>query len=374
MELIDLFCGGGLASRSFQDLGLKVLAGVDVSLSACQAYQTNFSKAVVFKQKVSDAVSHLVSIASSDYLLHLSPPCQSFSAAANIRKSRVRPTISLEIDACVEIIKQTNPLLISLEEVPQFSKSPDAERLRFALWRLGYFTNETVLDCSKIGLPQSRKRLIWRVVRGDMASKLLQAGAVLEPGLFGQRLWSGLEPQQQPHGGWYKAIADLLENEPESQLAEWQTRMVLKAVDFGVWNESSLPVLLPRAGANLKSPSVRLSIEPSPTVRALELSRTWRLFDALLACFQGKECYLRSSYEATIAIAASQQKRSWKVLLQQGELKVKALSPRAIARLQGVSDSYQLVGTKSQQVTVLGNGVPPLLVKKMWQPILDILG
>ncbi|NER33161.1 MAG: hypothetical protein F6J93_03660 [Oscillatoria sp. SIO1A7] len=220
-----------------------------------------------------------------------------------------------------------------------------------------------------MGLPQNRKRLIWRAVADELSCKL-RAGAALAPGLFGQKFWFGLEPKKELHSGWYSAVADLLEKESESHLADWQMRMVLDSTALA---ESSLPALLPRAGANVKKFSIRSSEQPSPTVRALELSRTWHLFDALLACFQRKECYSRSPSQPSIAIAASQQKRSWKVLQQQDDfkIKVKALSPRAIARLQGVSDSYKLIGTKSQQVTILGNRVPPLLIEKMWRPVLD---
>ncbi|NER37695.1 MAG: hypothetical protein F6J93_27665 [Oscillatoria sp. SIO1A7] len=81
----------------------------------------------------------------------------------------------------------------------------------------------------------------------------------------------------------------------------------------------------------------------------------------------------RSPSEPAIAIAAPQQKCSWKALLRRGELRVKALSPRAVARLQGVPGLYQLIGTKSQQVTILGNGVPPVLIEKMWHPILKAI-
>ncbi|NER33162.1 MAG: DNA cytosine methyltransferase [Oscillatoria sp. SIO1A7] len=138
MKLIDLFGGGGLASWGFQNLGIEALAAVDISPAACSAYQANFPNSAVFQDKVSNSISRLCAIAPLDCLLHLSPPCQSFSAAANINRKKVRPSIASEIDASIELIRQIKPLLISLEEVPRFSKSAEAEKLRLVLWKLGY--------------------------------------------------------------------------------------------------------------------------------------------------------------------------------------------------------------------------------------------
>ncbi|HRI98184.1 MAG TPA: DNA cytosine methyltransferase, partial [Nocardioides sp.] len=56
------------------------------------------------------------------------------------------------------------------------------------------------------------------------------------------------------------------------------------------------------------------------------------------------------------------------------DIGMRMLQPRELARASGVDDSYQLIGTKSQQVARIGNMVNPPIARALIEAQLDDRG
>jgi DNA (cytosine-5)-methyltransferase 1 len=113
LNVLDLFCGEGGATRGYQDAGFEV-TGVDVAPVRRYCGERFFQ---------SDALTFLKSADLTKYdLIHASPPCQRYSKLKNF---------SVEDDRYPDLIPELRSLLESsgrpyvIENVPQAPLRPD---------------------------------------------------------------------------------------------------------------------------------------------------------------------------------------------------------------------------------------------------------
>ena len=157
----DAFCGCGGASRGAHGAGLRVAWGFDQDSHAIATYHANFPYARCEGIAVNDFITAL----NEDYkvdVLHLSPPCQTFSPA----KTRVGPNDEsneasfLAID---ELLKKTRPRIVTLEETFGLTRTGDHlpwfNAMIQSLTRFGFSVRWKVFNLQDFGLPQPRKRL-----------------------------------------------------------------------------------------------------------------------------------------------------------------------------------------------------------------------
>lgn len=91
------------------------------------------------------------------------PPCQGFSLAGKRLKTDNRNNL---IHAYIEFVKLVKPRIVFFENVHGFTipfeedKVPFSVIVRERLEELGYHINSQVIDVSKLGVPQRRKRFI----------------------------------------------------------------------------------------------------------------------------------------------------------------------------------------------------------------------
>lgn len=157
----DAFCGCGGASRGAHGAGLRVAWGFDQDSHAIATYHANFPYARCEGIAVNDFITAL----NEDYkvdVLHLSPPCQTFSPA----KTRVGPNDEsneasfLAID---ELLKKTRPRIVTLEETFGLTRTGDHlpwfNAMIQSLTKSGFSVRWKVFNLQDFGLPQPRKRL-----------------------------------------------------------------------------------------------------------------------------------------------------------------------------------------------------------------------
>ncbi|MBL1176932.1 DNA cytosine methyltransferase [Pantanalinema sp. GBBB05] len=345
--------------------------------------------------------------------LHMSPPCQNASIAKQVDDETARETkVDQEIgQACCDAIFILQPDTVTLENVIGYRKFRTFQKIVDTLWGLGYWVNVDILNSADFGVPQTRRRLILRAIKGGFVPAL---------------------PASKPWFGWYEAIADLIPELPESEFAPWQLERLPESLASSVlatglnqcardctviradkpsstvtadWGRR--PVNTPKAflvpGSNASSFVLRSESEPSPTI-----SDTKRVGNAARAFIvDGKNIHpgdrltIRENSEPTFTVSASvgnrpchdpkafivdgqnartpekgglnyretnepvfaisasgSDRRAW---LEMG--RVVAMTPRALARFQSVPDWYQLPERKQLACTVIGNGVPCLMAK-----------
>jgi DNA (cytosine-5)-methyltransferase 1 len=126
-------------------------------------------------------------------------------------------------------------------------------------------------------------------------------------------------PEAESQACWFKAIEDLVPTFKVSKLAPWQVRRLPAGLQG--------PVLIAGGSAGKNIP-FRTAGVPSFTIKANAASRE----------------PVRMIREDGVVVE---------------------LSTRALARLQSLPDSYELPENKKLAGTIIGNGVPPMMIQKL---------
>ena len=155
MRIIDLFSGCGGLSLGFLKGGFDVVGAYDFWDPAIECYRDNFIHPIkkLDLSNVDDVVRELKDI-DFDMIIG-GPPCQDFShAGLRIEGARANLTRSFS-----EIIKRIKPKWFVMENVDRALRSGAYLEARGIFKESGYGLTEIVLDASKCGVPQKRKRL-----------------------------------------------------------------------------------------------------------------------------------------------------------------------------------------------------------------------
>lgn len=166
---IDLFCGIGGLSYGLKQVGIKVLAGIDINSTCEYSFQENI-KAQFIDSDIRDISSEKLITQfwnNNDIRVLVGcAPCQPFSSHSNkIKNARSSQKWGL-LDEFIRIIQETNPTIVSMENVTNLSNKEIFKDFTKALMNQNYFVTYDNIHCHKYGLAQKRKRLVL------LASKL----------------------------------------------------------------------------------------------------------------------------------------------------------------------------------------------------------
>ena len=157
LRTIDLFCGGGGSSWGAQIAGAEIIAGIDAWELACDVYQDNFQHARVVNRMLKPRSSARVldGIGEIDLLL-ASPECTNHTCAKGNRPvdENSRGTARYVLN----FARHFEPRWIVLENVVHMRSWSGYSDLISKLER-DYHVSPQILDASKFGVPQKRRRL-----------------------------------------------------------------------------------------------------------------------------------------------------------------------------------------------------------------------
>ena len=157
MKVVDLFCGCGGLSLGFQKAGFNILAAFDNWDDAITVYHTNFKHPVI-KQDLSD-VEQTVKIVKKykpDMIIG-GPPCQDFSSAGKRDENNGRGDLTVNYAQVIAAIK---PEWFVMENVDRITKTEKLAEAKAIFKQCGYGLTYTILNASRCGAPQRRKRFI----------------------------------------------------------------------------------------------------------------------------------------------------------------------------------------------------------------------
>ncbi len=153
-KIVDLFCGCGGMSLGFQNAGFNIVGAYELWEAAAKCYENNFNHPL-FREDLSAVDNAVTSIKklAPDIIIG-GPPCQDFShAGKRIEGGRASLT-----EAYADIVKNIAPTYFIMENVDRAQKSNAYTKAREIFKSAGYGLTEIVLDASKCGIPQKRKR------------------------------------------------------------------------------------------------------------------------------------------------------------------------------------------------------------------------
>ena len=153
MKTLDLFCGCGGLSLGFQSAGFQIHSAFDVWNKVIEIYNENFSH----KAELLDlsTIPHSYFCELKPDLIIGGPPCQDYSSAGKRDEKNGRADLTITF---AELICGALPKWFVMENVDRIIKSVTLQRAIDIFKRSGYGLTQVVLDASKCGVPQKRKR------------------------------------------------------------------------------------------------------------------------------------------------------------------------------------------------------------------------
>lgn len=383
----DGFGGFGGATLGAIAAGLKPTWTIEIDPEIAAVNKANLGHDVI----VADLLTLNPKRFDAPNFMHWSPPCTRASAANSSAELNEDGTKEAPLDMALanKIIEFTAthlPDVVTIENVwayrhfQSWKGGRKCEGIQNALHRLGYWVSVEHVNAADYLVPQSRKRMIVRAVRGGFVPYM---------------------PEPTPWTGWYAAVADLIDTLPETQFAPWQLARLpelLQTTLFGTdsdlgrrntsepamtitasHNQLDLRALLMPGGGNTNfgeahpGRGCRYPEQPAHTVTTVTtvteaggaMPKAWLINSENAGQEWGGARY---GNEPAMTISTKSSPRS---LLSSG--KVVSMTPRCLARFQSFPDWYELPDNARLAAKGIGNACPPLMMQRIYEQLTEDL-
>ena len=175
---LSLFSNVGIAELLLKNIGIEVVLANEILSERCRFYKDIFPNTEIVKGDIRDPIilKNIIKKAKDlevDFII-TTPPCQGMSMAGKKDKNDER---NLLITYAIEIIQKICPKYIFLENIPQQLKTyirvdkiklliPDF--LKFKLNKNYNFNKNSIVNASNYGVAQNRIRSIFLLTRKDL--------------------------------------------------------------------------------------------------------------------------------------------------------------------------------------------------------------
>lgn len=323
--IITLMSGGEGAGLGAEAAGLRHICGVESNEAIADVARANgFGIITADIQDVDPAALQVPDV------LHVSPECKN---ASNANHKGEEARLDVEIAECiVRYLEVMRPRVFTLENVYLYRRFQSFRLILSALNRLGYFTHFANLNAADFGVPQTRRRLILRAVRGGLVPTL---------------------PPAEPWVGWYEAIEDLIPSLPVSKFAPWQLERLPEALrDTTLFAQGGYDGDIVRVAGD----------DPSFAVTANQNQSGLRAF--IVDGQNASNPSIRAEDDPAMTVVSNDHgtPRAW---LSQG--RVVKMTPRCAARFQSFPDSYALPDNNRLAYEIVGNACPPLMMQRVYE-------
>lgn len=162
MRTVDLFAGCGGLSLGFARQGFNVVGAFEFWPVAAACYRANFDHPVS-ETDLSDVDAAVAEIrAFAPEAIIGGPPCQDFSQAGK----RVEAERANLTECFARVVSEIRPRCFAMENVERARHSKAFASARKLFKDAGYGLTEVVLDASRCGAPQKRKRFVCLGIQG----------------------------------------------------------------------------------------------------------------------------------------------------------------------------------------------------------------
>lgn len=315
LKFIDLFAGIGGFRYALESLGCKCVFSSEWDKYCQESYNMNFNDIPYGDITTIDEKS----IPPFDILCG-GFPCQPFSVSGKQRGfADTRGTLFFDI---ARIVAYHKPKIILLENVKNLKSHNDGatfDVISNTLDELNYNIYHKVLNAKKFGLPQNRERITIVCIRKDIDS-----------GKF-----------KFPHGSDnFVTISDIKEPDEITQ------KYILNRTDIHIDEEK-----------------LTQAIKNGKTNKPVQIG-------IIAKGGQGNRIYHENGIGITLA--ASSGGAASKTGAYYINNKVRKLSPREAARLQGFPETFKIIKNDSQSLKQFGNSVPINLLKAVFEQLKNV--
>lgn len=161
MKCVDVFCGAGALTRGLIDAGIEVVAGVDHDPACRFPYERNNGAMFVQRDVAELSGGELRNLLGEGgpTILAGCPPCQPFSTYSQRYEVTKRREYGL-LAEFTRLVGEVRPDVVTLENVPAIEKHEVFHEFVDSLKKWGYHVWYDIVDASKYGTPQRRRRLV----------------------------------------------------------------------------------------------------------------------------------------------------------------------------------------------------------------------
>lgn len=179
-QAVDLFAGAGGMSEGLTAAGIHILQGFDNWQPAIDTYNANHAHGATMLDlgdldATLDALRPYFENASP--MIVGGPPCQDFSSAGK-RNEGARANLT---ETFASVVAELRPPVMVMENVARAASSDAFGRAVATLEHAGYEVRWAVLDASRCGVPQARKRLFTIASKTpDVAERVIERATMLQ--------------------------------------------------------------------------------------------------------------------------------------------------------------------------------------------------
>ncbi len=181
VNALSLFANVGIAETYLSDVGVDVVVANEIDSKRVSFYKHLYPKTNMIEGDITDEQVKRKIIDSAKEnnveLILATPPCQGMSTAGKMDKWDVRNTL---VCHAIDIVKAIKPKYVFLENVPQQLSTKIKydgkimyipEYVKYELETEYIFNDNYVVEASEYGVPQYRERAIMLLVRKDLGKK-----------------------------------------------------------------------------------------------------------------------------------------------------------------------------------------------------------
>ena len=343
---IDLFSGAGGMSLGAHWAGVQVRVAVEADPHAAATFARNHTGVAVLNKPIQDVSSIEVPRSRVPLIVFGGPPCQGFSTSNQRTRSSKNP-LNWLFREYVRLVRMLMPDWIVFENVPGMVVTEGGRFLRAVLsefTRLQYCTRHFVLNGAEFGLPQNRSRLFivanLHGVEISMPTPLNTVVTVRDaiadlPVLRNGALVDDLPYRCSPRSEYARACRGRLQR-CRNHLISLNAPTIIDRYRY-----------IPQGGNWADIPVRRMNNYADRT-----------------RCHTG--IYRRLTYDEPSIVIGNFRKN---MLIHPTQHR--GLSVREAARLQSFPDSFVFTGSIGFQQQQVGNAVPPILARAVFESILN---
>jgi DNA (cytosine-5)-methyltransferase 1 len=346
MIALDLFSGAGGMSLGAEHAGIKILTAVENDPHACQTFRYNFPHVQLLEVDIKNFSSP--PLPSRDSIVFGGPPCQGFSTSNQKTRNKDNPT-NWMFSEFFRIVEEALPEWVVFENVKGlletekgFFLSLISDKLKI----LGYSCQFSTLNAKDFEVPQVRNRLF---VVGNRRNKNFSFPKI-------------------------RSLKNVTVKD-----AIWDLPHVSNGADTSwlPYSKKCASAYAERLRGNMWESPNNITTRSAPHIleryKYVHQGGNWEdIPEALMSNYRDRtRChtgiYHRLRWEKPSVVLGNFRKN---MLIHPSE--DRGLSVREAARLQSFPDLFEFKGSIGFQQQQVGNAVPPLLAKAVFQNIMSI--
>ena len=162
---IDIFSGAGGLSLGAEMADIQIMFAVEKDKYAAETYHYNHNNTPIICDDIHniDPLQHMTPIGLGDQLIVFGgPPCQGFSTSNTVTRNMQNPNNRLgeEFLRFVSVLQTDWFLFENVEGFYRFEKGAIRNKVKHCFEELGYTVNDAIVIASDYGVPQHRNRFI----------------------------------------------------------------------------------------------------------------------------------------------------------------------------------------------------------------------